>query len=121
MNEVNNGAAEPYRFFLVAVQLHYTEGEAARMRNMNIQVRVPDFPFPQVGQPRLGQHFLSGVHSSALSRLEVESGITPDKVLDCIFLGIMDLGSMTEEEYYRQPTQVADAEEIEEEVIDPQP
>lgn len=82
----------PSLFFMVALLATYKRSDVIKQRHMNVMLELDD--------PNITKRQLTQVHQSTMTRLKAENDVTPDQVVDIVFLSINLLGQMTRAEFY---------------------
>jgi len=89
--------------FMATVQAIYVKEEQSRQRMLNIHMATP--------RNRIVKADLASIQQAAIQRLVQENQIEIQDVKDIIFLAMVPLGAMTEEEFHgaSAPVQGSDA------------
>lgn len=83
-----------YAFYIAACLVTFVrdEDEGPKQKHMNVLM--------QTDSANVTKHDLNMLNRMVMQRMNIEAGVTPDQIKDCIFLNITMLGIMTEQEFH---------------------
>lgn len=79
-------------FFMAAALCMYTKDDVVKQRHVNV--------LAETHLPQITKMDLNTLHRTAMQRLNTENDVTPEQILDIVFVNISFLGTMPPQQFY---------------------